>query len=300
MTALALLTQVPLIQAIPIAAPLPQAHSAEAPPPNRPLTQALSAENMSPASTPLAPLEHSCRKPKKSSRAYKFDILTGENTEIAGLVVIPEEFVISDKIVTPEKILSNTQKDHPIIQAYNDKNKDLMLMQLPTKLLHGVSGVGNDCFANYHLHYKEKLGVTEFTYKTSLLWPPSELISPPAVSSNYIVKVIKLLYDILEASITRFAIYHPHYKDKLSNPTRTFVCTANYLYFICNLDNILTPPACTTKPGLVMKKRKPPRTSLHLLSHQPPSLPLSLTFLEIRSVIFKYLAMLQYVPAMPE
>ena len=215
-------------------------------------------------------------------------------------VFIPEEFVASDKVVTPEKILSDAQKGHPVVQAYNDKDKNLMLTQLPTKLLHGVSEVGNHRFANHHLHYKEKLGMTESTYKTSLLRPPPQLISPPAASANYIVKVMKPLYDMPEASITRFAIYHPHYKDKFSNPTRTFVCAANYLYFICSLDNILTPPTCTTEPGLVMKKREPLRTSLHLLSHQPQSLLLSSTLLEIRLVIFEYLAMLQYAPAMSE
>ena len=178
------------------------------------------------------------------------------------------------------------------MQAYNDKEKNLMLTQFPTKLFHDVLEVGNNRFANHHLHYKEKPEMTESTYKTSVFRPLPQLISPPVTSSNYIVKIMKLLYNMPEISITRFVIYHPYYKDKLRNPTRTLVCIANYLYFICSLDNILTPPACTTKPGLVIKKREPLRTSLYLLSHQPPSLLLSLTLLEIRLVIFKYLVML--------
>ena len=58
------------------------------------------------------------------------------------------------------------------------------------------------------------------------------------------------------------------------------------------------PPTCTTELGLVMKKREPLRTSLHLFSHQSQSFLLNLTLLEIRLVIFEYLAILQYAPVM--
>ncbi len=52
-----------------------------------------------------------------------------------------------------------------------------------------LSGALSDCVvksANHHLHYKEKLGMTESTYKLSLLRPPPQLL-PPATSSNYII-----------------------------------------------------------------------------------------------------------------
>ena len=218
-------------------------------------------------------------------------------------VIIPMEFVASDKVLTPEKILKDAQKDHRVMQAYNDKDKHLILTKLSTKLLHGVSEVGNHRFANHHLHYKKKLGMTESTYKTSLFRPPPLLILPPIASSNYIVKVMKSLYDLSEASITWFAIYHLYYKDRLSNTTWTFVCIANCL--ICSLSNPLTASLFAynggdyaTKPGLVIKKRELPRTSLPLLSDalQLPHLILSSRLLKMRPAIFEYFPMSKCAP----
>lgn len=78
------------------------------------------------------------------------------------MFLIPKEFVDSDKVVTPNKdvtpkeILSNIQKNHLVIQAYNHKDKNLMLTQLLTKLVYSVSEIGNHYFAIYHPHYKDK------------------------------------------------------------------------------------------------------------------------------------------------
>lgn len=109
--------------------------------------------------------------------------------------------------------------------------------------------------------------------------------------SDSIVKVIKPLYDIPEASRSRFTIYQPHYKEKIiSNSNWTFVCITNCLYFLCNLSKLSTASLFTCdgkayaiEPGLVTKKRELPRTSLYHLFHllQSPSPLFSLT-------IFKY------------
>ena len=131
---------------------------------------------------------------------------------ITGPVVDPEKFVTSDKVVTPKEIPSDKQKGHPVIQAYNDKDKNIMFTQFPTKL-HDVPKASTNRFAAYHPYYKEKREMTESAYKPSLLRPPPQL-SPPAASFNYIVKVMKPLYDVPEASTTSFATYHPHYKEK--------------------------------------------------------------------------------------
>lgn len=107
---------------------------------------------------PLAPVEHGCGKPgKPPERVYKFDTLIDENTKITGLlekdvskVITPEEFVNPNEVVTPEEIPSDTEKGHPVIQAYNDKDNNLMLTRLPKKLLYGVPEAGDHCFAIYH------------------------------------------------------------------------------------------------------------------------------------------------------
>ena len=58
-----------------------------------------------------------------------------------------------------------------------------------------------------------------------------------------------------------------HFGPLVSNPTRTFVCAANCLYFLCSLGNLSAASllardggACAARPGLVAEKGEPPRT----------------------------------------
>lgn len=84
----------------------------------------------------LSPVKHGYKIPEKLLKQVdKFDSLTNKNTEMTGLlkknvskVVISKEFATPDKIVIFEEILSNIQKVYPVIQAYNDKDKNLMLI----------------------------------------------------------------------------------------------------------------------------------------------------------------------------
>lgn len=100
-----------------------------------------------------------------------------------------------------------------------------------------------------------------------------------------------------EVSITQFTIYYPYYKDKLSNVTRSFVFAANNLHFLCSLSNLSTALAYATEPNLVTKKRKSPRTSIHLFfdALQLLSLMLSLMISNMRPAIFEYLAISKYM-----
>lgn len=106
---------------------------------------------------------------------------------------------------------------------------------------------------------------------------------------------MKLLYDVQKASITRCIIYHLHYKDKLNNLTQSFIFIVDNLHFLYSLSNLLIALVYITKLGLVIKKEKLLRTSLHLLSYQLLFLFPSLTLLEICLAIFEYLVMSQYV-----
>lgn len=80
------------------------------------------------------------------------------------------------------------------------------------------------------------------------------------------------LHDIPDTGKYWFAIYYLHYKDEqVSNLTRTFIYITNYLYFGYNLSNLSTASlftrddrACTTKSGLVTKKKELPKTALDL------------------------------------
>lgn len=71
-----------------------------------------------------------------------------------------------------------------------------------------------------------------------------------------------------------FAIYYPHYKEKLvSNLTQTSIYTANSFYFgysLSNLENLSITSlfvydggACLTKLGILIKKGEPSKTFLH-------------------------------------
>ena len=50
--------------------------------------------------------------------------------------------------------------------------------------LYGEPEVDNHRFAIYHLHYKEKPGMTESVHDSFLLQPSPKLLSPPGVSFN--------------------------------------------------------------------------------------------------------------------
>lgn len=77
----------------------------------------------------------------------------------------------------------------------------------------------------YYLYYKIIPGITKFVHKPFVLQLPLKLLLLPIDWSNCIVK---------------FAIYHPHFKDKVvGNLTWTFVCIINYLHFLCYLNNLL-------------------------------------------------------------
>lgn len=69
-----------------------------------------------------------------------------------------------------------------------------------------------------------------------------------------------------------FAIYHPNYKNiikitelinkQISNFTKNFICTANYLYLLRSSNNFLSVfliiynnNAYATKPGIIIKKK---------------------------------------------
>ena len=68
------------------------------------------------------------------------------------------------------------------------------------------------------------------------------------------VKVITLLYSVLEVSINLFNIYHLHYKDKFCNLTQSFVFSVDYLDSLYSLHYLLAALTCIAKQGLVTKK----------------------------------------------
>ncbi len=164
--------------------------------------------------------------------------------------------------------------------------------------MHDVLEVSTTSYTTYYPYYKKKSGMTKSVYKPFLLRPPPQLLLLLTISSNYIVKVMKPLYNLQEASITRFAIYYLYYKDKLSNLTRSFVFAVDNLHSLCNLSNLIITLACATKPGLVTKKRKLSRPSIYLfyVAVQILSLILSLTLSLIRLAMFEYLAISKSTP----
>lgn len=151
--------------------------------------------------------------------------------------------------------------------------------------------ISTTSYTTYQPYYKEKSEMTEFAYKLSLFRPPSLLLSPLAISFNYIVKVMKPLHNMQEACITQFAIYYLYYKDKLRNLTWGFVFAVDNFHSLCSLSNLSTASICTTKPGLVIKKTESPKTSIYIFfkALQLPPLILSSMLTKIHLVIFKFL-----------
>lgn len=84
---------------------------------------------------------------------------------------------------------------------------------------------------------------------------------------------------IFSDCVSKFSIYHQHYKKKL------------------NINNLTQNFACNVKPGLVTKKEKLPKISLYFLSDafQLPSFMISLTLSKMRSLFFKHLAIFKCI-----
>ena len=150
-----------------------------------------------------------------------------------------------DKVVMPEGISSSIQvfnsrffydikdpctdkadeKSRPVIHAYNDKKKNLMQMDLP-KISEVRRGIGSYLAAiiqdndnNNIMFYSRDITQTYVEIASDLnpdfyIRPLSELILLLSDSFDSIVKVMRLLYNKREADNHRFAIYHPHYKEK--------------------------------------------------------------------------------------
>lgn len=66
------------------------------------------------------------------------------------------------------------------------------------------------------------------------------------------------------------------------------IIRSNYIQSLCNLNNILVTSTCATKLGLVIGKKKLPRSYSYLLFHQLLSLFFSLTLSNIYLTIFEY------------
>lgn len=148
-------------------------------------------------------------------------------------IVILKKFVFFNKVVTLKKNLSILQKKAGHYRAI------------------------------YHLHYKKKLEITKSAYNLFLLWLTHKQISLLDALFYYIVSVINLLYNILEASTTQFSIYYLYYKDKhVNNLTQKFDFTVNYLYFLSDLNNLSIAffyayncSICTLKLGFIIIKK---------------------------------------------
>lgn len=57
--------------------------------------------------------------------------------------------------------------------------------------------------------------------------PPHEVISLLGNTCDSIVKTIKPLHNMLEASLNQFTTYYLQYKDKFNNQTQSFVFVAD-------------------------------------------------------------------------
>lgn len=100
------------------------------------------------------------------------------------------------------------------------------------KPIYNVLKASTIFYGIYYPHYIKKSGMTNSIYKLF------QLLSPSIIISNNIIKIIKLLYNVRKISITWFAIYHLHYKDKLSSLTMSFIFSIDNLHSLYNLCNL--------------------------------------------------------------
>lgn len=133
------------------------------------------------------------------------------------------KIVISDKIVTSEKVSSCSQSFHPcyfndikdlctdkayersclIMHVYNDKQKNIVLRHF--SIIQEFSQGLRDIIQTYikiASNFNPDFYIRLF----------SNLISQMSVLLNSIIKVMRLLYSKQKVEKYRFTIYQPHYK----------------------------------------------------------------------------------------
>ena len=174
------------------AAPIP-APSVLAPSLPAPLTQVLLAEQATSAKETVTPDK---------------DITSEEVPSSTQETVTPNNDVTSEEVLSSTQVFNSGfvneikdpciekahEKSRLVVQARND-NKNLALTQSP-KLQRAYIQSTSDFYRNFYIR------------------PAPEQILLLGTLSNGIVKVIKPLHDVPEASTTSYAIYHPHYKEK--------------------------------------------------------------------------------------
>lgn len=101
-------------------------------------------------------------------------------------VQLPQYAVSREK-----EILELSRKSYPVEQADNEKDKKLVLTELPIMQRTYIESTSDLNWDTY-------------------IWPSLEQISLLGTSSDYIVKVMKPMYDVPEVNTTSYVTYHPH------------------------------------------------------------------------------------------
>ncbi len=236
---------------------------------------------------PSPPSEHGHRQPEIHPEQVKIvlgklDTFTNQHADaqlsVSGQKEIQKllekdvfKVVTPDKVVMPEEVPSSTQvfnsslvdnikdpctdkayeKSRPVVHAYNDEKKNLMLMHSPK--IPGVSqGIGSYLAAiiqdddnNNIRFYLRNItqAYVEIASELNLnfyIRPLSKLISQLSASFVSIIKVMRPLYGEPEADDHRFDIYHPHYKEK------PWITESAYNPFLLWLSpKLLSPPGAS-------------------------------------------------------
>ena len=173
--------------------------------------------------TNTSPAQYTASRHKEIARLFEkgiFKVVT-TNSIPSNIQILNSRFVNKIKNPDTDKVYEKSQL---VVQAYNDKEKDLILTQLLT--IQRVSQHLIICLAatfqdndNIKLYLRD---VTQTYVQLTLnlnqkfyILPPPELISIFGASFDYVVKVMKPLYGIPEAGNHWFATYHTLYKEKL-------------------------------------------------------------------------------------
>ena len=166
--------------------------------------------------------------------------------------------VIPDKVITPEEVPNCTQVFN---SGFVDEIKDLYNNKAYEKSCLGMQ-INNNKDKNLKLTKSPIIQQVCNLNQDFSIWPSFEPILLLDTLSNCIVNVIKPLYSILDMGKHKFTTYHPHYKEKLGITELTKELVTNSAASAFTYDG----GAYATKPDLVTKRGKLPRTSLYLIT----------------------------------
>ena len=141
-----------------------------------------------------------------------------------GIQLFNSHFVDEIKNLGTNKAFKKSQL---VIQVYNDQEKELVLTQSPTiqqvsqRLILYIAAIGPHSLYLRDILQAYVQSATNLNHEF-YIQPPHELQAELGIEKDLVLKVLKLLYGVLEAGNHQFKTYHLHHVQQLNIEQSTY------------------------------------------------------------------------------